>query len=152
MISKSAKISSVLIISTSLIGSTAHSTCVTLLSLKYLSTCTMASTSLMWERNLFPNPSPLLAHFTRPAISTNSILEYIFFLDCDISASVSTLGSFTSTIPIFGFIVQKGKFSAGAAYDLVNALKRVDFPIFGIQTIPIFIPIDKMINAPRAIK
>jgi len=33
----------------------------------------------------------------------------------DISARASTLGSLTSTIPIFGSIVQKGKFSAGAA-------------------------------------
>ena len=146
MISRSAKISSVLMISTSLIGSIAHSTCTTSLSLKYLKTCTIASTSLMCERNLFPNHSPLLAPFTRPAISTNSILECIFFFECDISASVSTLGSFTSTIPIFGFIVQKGKFSAGAAYDLVSALKRVDFPIFGIQTIQIFIEKNNGVN------
>ncbi len=74
MISRSAKINSVLMISTSLIGSTPHSTCTTSLSLKYLSTCTIASTSLICERNLFPKPSPLLAPFTSPAISTNSML------------------------------------------------------------------------------
>jgi hypothetical protein len=32
-------------------------------------------------------------------------------------------------------MVQKGKFSAGTL-DLVNALKRVDFPTFGSPTIP----------------
>jgi hypothetical protein len=36
-------------------------------------------------------------------------------------------------------MVQNGKFSAGAAYDLVNALKSVDFQTLGNQTIPIFI-------------
>jgi hypothetical protein len=38
-----------------------------------------------------------------------------------------------------GSMVQNGKFSAGAAYDLVNALKSVDFQTLGNQTIPIFI-------------
>lgn len=33
-------------------------------------------------------------------------------------------------------MVQKGKFSAGAA-DLVRTLKKVDFPTFGTPTIPI---------------
>ena len=33
----------------------------------------MASTSLMFPKNWLPNPSPLLAPFTNPAISTNSI-------------------------------------------------------------------------------
>jgi hypothetical protein len=64
---------------------------------------------------------------------------WIIFLDCDISASLSTLGSLTSTIQIFGSIVQNGKFSAGAEYDLVSALKSVDFQTFGSQTIQIFI-------------
>jgi len=59
-------------------------------------------------------------------------------LDDDISASLSTLGSFTSTIQTFGSIVQNGKFSAGAEYDLVRALKRVDLPTFGRPTIQIF--------------
>ena len=81
IVSRSAKISSVLIISTSLIGLTSHSTWTTSLSLKCLKTCTIASHSLMCERNLFPNHSPLLAPFTSPAISTNSILEYIFFFE-----------------------------------------------------------------------
>ncbi len=33
----------------------------------------MASTSLIWDKNLLPNPSPVLAPFTRPAISQNSM-------------------------------------------------------------------------------
>jgi hypothetical protein len=36
-------------------------------------------------------------------------------------------------------MVQNGKFSAGAAYDLVNALNNVDFQTLGNQTIQIFI-------------
>jgi hypothetical protein len=40
---------------------------------------------------------------------------------------------------MFGSIVQKGKFAAAAAYDLVRALKSVDLPTLGSQTIPIFI-------------
>jgi hypothetical protein len=47
----------------------------------------------------------------------------------------------TSTIHIFGSIVQNGKFSAGAEYDFVSALKSVDFQTFGSQTIQIFIGI-----------
>jgi hypothetical protein len=35
-------------------------------------------------------------------------------------------------------MVQKGKFSAGAAYDLVKALNNVDFQTFGSHTIQIF--------------
>ena len=58
--SKSAKISSVFIISLSLSGSTQPSTWTTSLSLKYLNTWTIASTSLICERNLFHNHSHLL--------------------------------------------------------------------------------------------
>jgi hypothetical protein len=56
-----------------------------------------------------------------------------------ISERTSSLGSCTFTIPIFGSMVQKGKLAASAAYDLVRALKRVDLPTFGSQTIQIFI-------------
>gem|GEM_PF-5241354 len=64
---------------------------------------------------------------------------YIFFCVLEISASLSILGSLTSTIPTFGSIVQNGKFAASAAYDFVNALNKVDFPIFGNHTIQTFI-------------
>jgi hypothetical protein len=43
-------------------------------------------------------------------------------------------------MPIFGSIVQKGKFSAAIA-DSVNALKSVDLPTFGRPTIPHLNPI-----------
>jgi hypothetical protein len=42
-------------------------------------------------------------------------------------------------MPVFGSIVQKGKFAASAAYDFVSALKSVDLPTFGSHTIPICI-------------
>ena len=71
-ISKSARINSVLIISTSLIGSVAPSTWVIPASSKHLTTSTIASTSLIWDKNLFPKPSPFEAPFTKPAISVNS--------------------------------------------------------------------------------
>ena len=47
----------------------------------------IASTSLMWDKNLFPNPSPLEAPLTRPAISTKDIVVLIFFLDSEIVAN-----------------------------------------------------------------
>ena len=74
----------------------------------------MASTSLMCDKNLFPKPSPLEAPFTRPAISTNVMLVFIFFFEFESLCSLSSLLSGTSTIPIFGSIVQKGKFAACA--------------------------------------
>ncbi len=39
---------------------------------KQRTTCAIASTSRMCERNLLPSPSPCEAPATRPAISTNS--------------------------------------------------------------------------------
>ena len=46
--------------------------------------CIIASTSLICDKNLLPNPSPLDAPFTSPAISTNEIVVLIFFLEDDI--------------------------------------------------------------------
>jgi hypothetical protein len=46
----------------------------------------------------------------------------------------------TEITPMFGSIVQKGKFAASALL-LDNALKSVDFPTFGNPTIPHFRPI-----------
>ena len=48
----------------------------------------------------------------------------------------SGLLSGTKTIPIFGSTVQKGKFSASAFFDVVNALNNVDLPTLGNPTIP----------------
>ena len=76
----------------------------------------MVSTSLTWERNLLPSPSPLEAPLTRPAISTNVIAAFIVFIDFDIKDILFSLSSGTETIPILGSIVQKGKFSACAFF------------------------------------
>ena len=72
-------ISSVLIISISLIGLVLPSTWVISALSKHLTTSTIASTSLMWDRNLLPKPSPLLAPLTSPAISVNSKGSYVFW-------------------------------------------------------------------------
>ena len=75
---------------------------------KQRTTCTMASTSRMWERNLLPRPSPRLAPFTRPAMSTNSSVAGVYFSGWYISASTSSRLSGTATMPVFGSMVQKG--------------------------------------------
>ena len=73
---------------------------------------------------------------TNPAISTKDIVVFIFFLEEDIFVNSSNLLSGTGTIPSLGSIVQKGKFSAWALLELVNALNKVDFPTFGRPTMP----------------
>ena len=72
IISKSDIINSTLIISISLIGSTPPSTWIMSEFSKHLTTSTIASTSLIWDKNLLPNPSPFDAPLTSPAISVNS--------------------------------------------------------------------------------
>ena len=79
-ISISEKISSRLMVSISLAGSIDPSTWIILVSSKQRTTCTIASTSRMFARNWFPRPSPLLAPFTSPAISTNSMVAGVTFL------------------------------------------------------------------------
>ena len=108
IISTSEKISSRLIVSISRRGLMLPSTWVIFESSKHLTTCTIASTSRMCERNLFPRPSPFDAPLTRPAMSTNSMYARVTFLGLYISASRSTLSSGTSTMPTFGSIVQNG--------------------------------------------
>ena len=61
--------------------------------------------------------------------------------DLDSFASWSSLSSGTSTIPIFGSIVQKGKFAASAFFEAVKALNKVDLPTLGKPTIPHLKPI-----------
>ena len=68
----------------------------------------IASTSLICDKNLFPNPSPFDAPLTSPAISKNVSEVGIVFLDFAISVKVLTLSSGTITVPSFGSIVQKG--------------------------------------------
>ena len=62
----------------------------------------------MLPKNWFPKPSPLLAPLTSPAISINSKVVFTVFLGWNNSTNLSTLSSFTSTIPELGFIVAKG--------------------------------------------
>tara|TARA_Y100000768_G_C23845477_1_gene618302 strand:- start:309 stop:515 length:207 start_codon:yes stop_codon:yes gene_type:complete len=64
-----------------------------------------------------------------------------FFFELDIVVSLSSLLSLTGTKPIFGSIVQKGKFSALALLEFVRALKSVDLPTLGRPTIPHLKPI-----------
>ena len=66
----------------------------------------------MCDKNLLPSPSPLEAPLTNPAISTNVMLVLIFFFDFDNLCKVFILSSGTSTIPMLGSIVQKGKLAA----------------------------------------
>ena len=77
---------------------------------KHLKTWSIASVSLILERNLFPSPSPLLAPLTNPAISTILTVVGINFSGSTISFKQSSLVSGTLIILIFGSIVQKGNF------------------------------------------
>ena len=69
---RSARISSVWIVSMSLAGFTSPSTWVTSSSRKTRVTWQIAADSRMWDRNLLPSPSPSEAPRTMPAMSTNS--------------------------------------------------------------------------------
>ena len=66
-------------------------------------------------------------------------------LELDNFVNLSNLSSMTSTIPIFGSIVQKGKLAASAFFDAVSALNKVDFPTLGSPTIPHLNPIKILI-------
>ncbi len=98
-----------------------------------------ASTSLIWDKNLFPKPSPLEAPSTSPAISTNSIVVLIFFLVFDISTNLSSLYSVRGITPTFGSILQKGKLAACALLEFVVPLNHYNLPTFVSPTIPHFI-------------
>ena len=69
-LARSARMSSVSMISTSRLGSTPPMVCTTSGSLKSRTSIMTASTSRMCERNLLPRPSPCAAPLTRPAMST----------------------------------------------------------------------------------
>ena len=45
----------------------------------------------MWDKNLLPNPSPLEAPSTNPAISTKDIVVFIFFFEFEILTNSSNL-------------------------------------------------------------
>ena len=92
----------------SLIGSGAPSTWIIFPSSKHLTTSTIASTSLIWDKNLLPRPSPCDAPFTNPAISVNSYAVGINLFGSYISFNLSILSSGTVTTPTFGSIVANG--------------------------------------------
>src|SRR6188768_2870778 len=91
----------------------------------------------MLLRNWLPNPSPLLAPFTRPAMSTISIVVGTTRCGFTSDSSLFSLSSGTVITPTFGSIVQKGKFAA-CAFALLRQLNKVDFPTLGRPTIPHF--------------
>ena len=106
--SRSASISSVLITSMSRTGSTVPDTWWMSSSSKQRTTCTMASTSRMWVRNLLPRPSPWLAPLTSPAMSTNSIAAGMTTPVLAIFCRTASRASGTVTMPTFGSMVQNG--------------------------------------------
>ena len=132
---------SVSITSLSKIGSTPPATCTTLGSSKHLMTWITASTSLILPKNLLPKPSPLLAPFTNPAISTNSITVGTTFCGFTRPSKICNRLSGTVTTPTLGSMVQKGKFAA-SAFALDKALNKVDLPTLGKPTIPHLSPIN----------
>ena len=139
-LSISASTSSVLITSISSAGSIVPATCITFSSSKQRTTWPIASVSRMFAKNWLPKPSPLDAPFTKPAISTNSILVVRMRCGFTILASSSRRGSGTGTTPVLGSMVQKGKLAASIPA-LVSALKSVDLPTLGKPTMPHLKPI-----------
>ena len=134
-VSRSLNCSSRSMISLSRTGFTEPSTCTILSLSKQRSTCMIASVSRMLPRNWFPRPSPLLAPFTSPAMSTISHVAGTMRSGCISSASLLSRSSGTVICPICASIVQKGKFAA-CAFALERQLKSVDFPTLGKPTIP----------------
>ena len=102
---------------------------------KHLNTCRIASVSLMFARNWLPNPSPLLAPFTRPAISTISTVAGTTLCGFTSFSRTSRRSSGTIVEPMLGSMVQKGKFADCAFPELIQ-LKSVDLPTLGRPTIP----------------
>src|SRR6218665_3944029 len=97
----------------------------------------MASTSRMGAKNWLPKPSPLLAPFTKPAMSTNSKVVGRMRCGCTNSANNCRRSSGTVIIPTLGSMVQKGKFTASALF-FDSELNNVDLPTLGNPTIPHF--------------
>ena len=108
MVWRSARMSSVLIVSMSSSGETRPSTWTTSSSVKARSTWQMASDSRMLARNLLPSPAPSLAPFTMPAMSTNCTVAGRIRSDPKIPASTSSRGSGTPTTPVLGSMVANG--------------------------------------------
>ena len=89
-------------------GSIFPATCTMSPPSKIRTTCAIASTSRMCERNWLPKPCPSEAPFTSPAMSTNCTAAGIVFAERDSAESACRRVSGTSTIPTDGSIVQNG--------------------------------------------
>ncbi|AEK23549.1 Hypothetical protein Ccan_14330 [Capnocytophaga canimorsus Cc5] len=85
-----------------------------------------------------PKPSPLLAPFTNPAMSTISTVAGKTRSGFTNSSNFSNRGSGTFTTPKLGSMVQNGKFAL-CAFAFDKQLNKVDFPTLGSPTIPAFI-------------
>ena len=75
---------------------------------KQRTTSTRQSHSRIWDKNLFPSPSPLAAPFTKPAISVNSKVVGIVLDGKYIFSKNSKRVSGTVTTPTFGSMVANG--------------------------------------------
>jgi hypothetical protein len=73
-------------------------------------------------------------------MSTNSMADGTTFADFASLATSSRRGSGTGTTPVFGSMVQNGKFSASMPAR-VSALNSVDLPTLGMPTMPHLNPI-----------
>ncbi len=105
---RSARISSVLIVSMSSLGETLPSTCTTSGSAKARVTWQIASASRMLARNLLPRPSPSLAPRTIPAMSTKDTVAGRMRSEPKTSASFPRRASGNGTTPTLGSIVANG--------------------------------------------
>ena len=108
MVCRSARISSVEMVSMSLGGSTAPSTWLTSGSRNTRVTWQIASASRMWDRKALPMPSPLLAPRTMPAMSTKLTVAGTIRAESKRLASTGSRGSGTPTTPMLGSIVANG--------------------------------------------
>ena len=100
--------SSVSMVSMSLFGSSSLSTWATLCELKPRTTWHIALASRMLARNWLPRPSPSLAPFTSPAMSTKVTVAGMTFSESKMPARTSSRGSGMGTTPVLGSIVAKG--------------------------------------------
>jgi hypothetical protein len=71
-------------------------------------TCSSASVSRMFARNLLPSPSPSCAPLTSPAMSWNSIVSGTTSDAPTVRATASSRSSATGTTATFGSIVVNG--------------------------------------------
>ena len=97
-----------LMVSMSSDGLTLPSTWTTLGSSKARMTWQIASASRMLARNLLPNPSPVLAPRTMPAMSTKDTVAGTSLAEPNSAPSTASRLSGTPTTPTFGSIVANG--------------------------------------------